>query len=145
MDPLVVPGVLASLSKIAEFIKVVSSEAGLHEKTAYRLRLAVDEIATNIITHGYLEANIEGVLELQATIDEKTLLISIEDTAKAFNPLKHTFPDDLDLPLEERKVGGLGIYLAIQNVDEFRYERVDGRNRNIFVVNRPTVPENECI
>jgi anti-sigma regulatory factor (Ser/Thr protein kinase) len=138
MDHLVVPGALTSLSLIADFIKKMALAAGLEERAAYRLRLAVDEIATNIITHGYCEANLDGFLDLQATIDENTLKIFIEDTARAFNPLKHATPNHFDLPLEKREIGGLGIYLAIQNVDGFSYERVDGRNRNIFIMYRPT-------
>ena len=139
MGHLVVPGVLTSLSTIAEFVLKAASKAGLEEKAAYRLRLAVDEIATNIITHGYRENNLDGVLELSSIISKKSLTITIEDTAAAFNPLQYAPPDNLDLPITERKIGGLGIYLAIQNTDKFMYERVDGRNRNIFVMNLPEV------
>jgi anti-sigma regulatory factor (Ser/Thr protein kinase) len=45
-------------------------------------------------------------------------------------------PDDLDAPLENRVIGGLGVYLAIRNVDNFMYRHEDGRNHNIFVVKR---------
>jgi serine/threonine-protein kinase RsbW len=50
-----------------------------------------------------------------------------------------TLPDEeeLDLPLEEREIGGLGVMLAREGVDDFRYERIDGRNRTMIVVNRP--------
>jgi serine/threonine-protein kinase RsbW len=78
-------------------------------------------------------------LELCAIIGENSLTITIEDTATAFNPLQYAPPGNLDLPITERKIGGLGVYLAIQNTDKFLYERVDGRNRNIFVMNLPKV------
>lgn len=136
MDPLTVPGTLDSLGAIAGYVKAASAAAGLGKKAAYRLRLAVDEIATNIITHGYAEAGLEGVVGLWAEIDEKTLTISIEDTGVAYDPRQRETPDDLDLPLEQRQIGGLGVYLAIQSVDKFLYERVGDRNRYTFIMNR---------
>jgi anti-sigma regulatory factor (Ser/Thr protein kinase) len=143
MKPLTVPGTLDALGTIRKYVKAAAAAAGLDKKASYRLRLAVDEIATNIITHGYAEAGLEGVVNLRAKIDEETLTISVEDTGVAFDPLRHETPDDLNLPLEQREIGGLGVYLAIQNVDEFLYEYVEGRNRNVFVVNRPAVPVKE--
>jgi anti-sigma regulatory factor (Ser/Thr protein kinase) len=110
--------------------------AGLDKKSAYRLRLAVDEIATNIVVYGYQGSKTEGVIELHAVIAEQTLTLTIEDTGPPFDPRSRPEPDDLDLPLDERDMGGLGIHLAITGVDEFVYERVGLRNRNIFIVSR---------
>jgi serine/threonine-protein kinase RsbW len=139
MAPLTVPGTLDSLELIGKYVLAAAAEAGLDKKAAYRLRLGVDEIATNIITHGYEETGQEGVVDVQATIDDRKLTITLEDTAPAFDPLQHITPntDEFAKPLEERGIGGLGVYLALEGTDEFLYERVDGRNRNIFIVNRP--------
>lgn len=139
MEPLSVPATLDSLGVIAEYVKAASAAAGLSKTAAYRLRLAVDEIATNIITHGCAEAGSEEVVDLQAEIDEETLTISIEDRGVAYDPRQCETPDDLDSPLEQRQVGGLGVYLVVQSVDEFFYERVGDRNRNVLIMNRPTV------
>jgi anti-sigma regulatory factor (Ser/Thr protein kinase) len=135
MEPLTVPGTLDSLGMVADYVRMATTAAGLDKKASYRLRLAVDEIATNIVTHGYAEAGREGNLALQAVIDRKALTISIEDTGVAYEPQTQP-PDSLDSPLEERQIGGLGVYLAIQNVDKFHYERVGGRNRHTFIVAR---------
>lgn len=137
MEPLRLPGTLDSLSSIGAYVLAAAAEAGLEKKAAYRLRLAVDEIATNSIVHGYEEAGIEGMLEVQADIDEHDLTIFLEDTAGAYDPRQTMLPQDLDQPLEERQIGGLGVYLTVQGVDTFLYERVGDRNRNIFVMNRP--------
>ena len=143
MDPLTVPGTLESLDDIADYVMAAAAIAGLDKKTSYRLRLAVDEVATNIVTHGYAEAGLEGVLDLRADIDEKALTIFIEDTGVAYDPLQHQLPDDLDRPLEQRQMGGLGVFLAIQSVDKFLYERVGGRNRHTFIMNRGTALSEE--
>ncbi|HEY9873892.1 MAG TPA: ATP-binding protein [Candidatus Obscuribacterales bacterium] len=138
MEPLTVPGTLDSLSAIAKYVMAAAAAVGLDKKATYNLRLAVDEIATNIIIHGYEEASIQGVLDLRAEIDEKALTIFIEDTGVVYNPYDTETVEEKEfkLPLEERKLGGLGVYLAIQGVDKFSYERVFNRNRNIFVMNR---------
>lgn len=143
MDPLTVPGTLDSLETIREYVTAAATAASLDKKISYRLRLAVDEIATNTITHGYAEAGLEGVVDLWAEIDEKTLTISIEDTGVAYDPRQSEPPDDLDLPLEQRQVGGLGVFLAIQSVDKFLYERVRGRNRHTFIVKRTAASSEE--
>lgn len=136
MDPLSVPGTLESLAAIRKYVRAAAIAAGLDKKTAYRLGLAVDEVATNIITHGYAEAGLEGTLDLRAEIDETALTISIEDTGVSYDPQQSWVnPDELDLPLGQRTIGGLGVYLAMRNVDKFFYEPMGDKNRHTFVVN----------
>jgi len=136
MESLTVPGTLDSLRAIRDYVTAAAAAVGLEERVGYRLRLAVDEIATNIITHGYGEAGREGVVELRADFDEENLTICVEDTGIAYDPLQYQDRDDIGLPLEQRETGGLGVYLAVRGVDEFIYERVGDRNRHTFVVHR---------
>lgn len=138
-EAITVPGTIESLDAIAQYIISVAQQAGLDKKASYKLRLAIDEIATNIIIHGYQEAGKEGVLDVQAVIDEHSLTVAVEDTGAAFNPLEKVplETETLDRPLAQRPIGGLGIFLAFQGVDKFVYEKLGDRNRNIFVVNRP--------
>ena len=138
MEPLTVPGTLDALATIGKYVLTAAEAAGLDKKASYRLRLAVDEIATNIVTHGYDEANLEGVIIIRADIDETALTIFLEDTGASYVPGQVSKRNDLHLPLEERQIGGLGVYLAIQGVDQFHYEPLEGRNRHTFVVNRTT-------
>ena len=60
MKPLRLPATLDSLEQLGEYVIAATAEAELDAKAAYGLRLAVDEIATNIITHGYEEAGKTG-------------------------------------------------------------------------------------
>jgi len=137
-----VPATLDSLGAVAEFVMAAAAAAGLDKRASYRLRLAVDEIATNIIVHGYVEAGLQGALELCADSDERTLTLSIEDTGVAFDPRQAAVPET-DLPLEQRPIGGLGVYLAMRSVDEFLYERVGDRNRTIFKLHLSSGPLEE--
>lgn len=134
----VVPGTLDSLGPIRDFVKEAASEAGLDAKRTYRLQLAVDEISSNIVIHGYQEHDRTGDVEVQVALDEQALTITLTDSAIPYNPLDRPEPDDLDAPLENRMIGGLGVYLAIRNVDDFQYRFEDGKNHNIFVVKRPS-------
>jgi anti-sigma regulatory factor (Ser/Thr protein kinase) len=138
MDLLIVPGTLESLGSIGRYVLAAADAAGLDRRAAYHLHLAVDEVATNTITHGYEEAGRTGSLTIRADLDAAKLTITMEDSALPFDPRGAQRPEQIDLPLEERPIGGLGLYLTAQSVDEFRYEYADGRNRNIFVVKRPS-------
>lgn len=137
MKPLTVPGRLDSLSAIGQYVNAAALAAGLDKRVSYRLRLAVDEIATNIISHGYEEAGETGDVMVQADIDQDALTITLEDTAVPFDPRHFERPDQIDKPIEERPIGGLGVYLAMENVDKFDYEYVNNRNRNTFIIKRP--------
>ena len=138
MQSLLVSGNLDSLSDIGHFVNAAAAQAGLDKKVAYRLRLAVDEIATNIVVHGYDENGLTGDVLVMAELDAQALTIILEDSSPPFDPRNLLGrPEHIDRPMEERPIGGLGIYLTIENVDKFDYEFVDQRNRNIFVVRRP--------
>lgn len=138
MKMLRVPGTFDSLSAIRDYVRRAAALAGLDDGRSYRLQLAVDELATNIVEHAYGPSAGSGDIFVHAEIDGAHLRVTIEDTAPAFDPTQHARPADLASPLEGRSLGGLGIYLAMLNVDEFRYEYVDRRNRSILLVALPT-------
>jgi anti-sigma regulatory factor (Ser/Thr protein kinase) len=136
MQPLNVPGNLDSLSAIRKYVNNAAAQAGLDKKVAYRLLLAVDEIATNIIVHGYEQAGKTGEVTVQAEMDEDHLTITLEDSAAPFDPRYFERPGHIDKPIKERPIGGLGIYLALENVDVLDYEYVNNRNRNSLIIKR---------
>ncbi len=134
MEAMTVPGTLEALGDIRAYVTNAAGLAELDDKRTYRLALAVDEIATNIVTHGYQESNTSGNIGVSASVEDGSLFIILSDTAPPYDPLQRPEPDDLDAPLAERQMGGLGVFLARQNTDEYRYEYADEQNRNIFVV-----------
>ena len=138
METLTVSGTINSLDTIALYIKQAAETANLDPKAAYKLRLAVDEIATNIIIHGYQEAKRTGEIYLRAEIDDRNLTIAIEDTGVLYNPTQKAAlqSEYFNQKLETREVGGLGIYLVRESVDEFYYQQIDNRNCNFLIVHR---------
>jgi anti-sigma regulatory factor (Ser/Thr protein kinase) len=136
IQSLTVPASLNALAEIGTLVLAAADAAGVAGQARYGLRLAVDELATNTINYGY-QGTAPGTIDVRAEMDDKTLTIILEDSGVPFDPRQVPPPANLHLPAEQREPGGLGIYLAMQGVDYFFYERVGGRNRNVLVVNRP--------
>lgn len=136
IEKLSVPVSLDSLSKLRQYVKDACSSTRIDKARAYNLQLAVDEIATNIITHGSKGAGPGGELSIRGELTDKSLIITLEDNGPAFDPRNRELPDEADLakPLEERSIGGLGIFLALKGVDRFDYRRVGNRNLNVLEV-----------
>jgi anti-sigma regulatory factor (Ser/Thr protein kinase) len=130
------PGTVDSLDSLREYVGELAERAGLAKKQVYSLKLAIDEIATNIILYGYEAAGIKAAYSLTSEITEHELILTLEDEAAEFNPLNREMPTEEDLlqELDGREIGGLGIFLTINGVDEFTHEYRDGRNRNRFVM-----------
>ncbi len=125
-----------SLKALREYAVEAARQAGLSKARVEGLRMAIDEYATNIITYGYRDAGLDGDIYASATINDEDLVISLIDSAVAYDPTNRKDPTNLDEPLEERDIGGLGIMLVRQSVDEWIYERVENRNCNYFVLKR---------
>ena len=138
MNQRVFPAHLDSLSALRKFVRELAQEARLSTAAAYRLQLAVDEIATNIITHGYEKTSRSGAVTVSAELSAGELTIILEDTGLPYDPRAHVLPSEeqLQLPLEERREGGLGLFLALRGVDQFDYQRSGDLNRNIFIMRR---------
>lgn len=134
LEPLTIPGRSEALSQLMDYVAWVAAAAGLGEGATYRLSLAVDEIATNIVLHGYDDAGRSGDLTIWADNDDDRLTVYLEDTGEPFDPRQAPQPADLDRPLEERRDGGLGIYLALWGVDSFAYESSANANRCVFMM-----------
>ncbi|MFD0688695.1 ATP-binding protein [Actinomadura fibrosa] len=130
-----IPASLTCLERVAEFVLSLGRDEDLPSDSVYRLRLATDEIVTNIIMHGYRERG--GDIELRACADRAVIGVRVEDQAPPFDPgerLAAAVPPDL--PLADREIGGLGLLLAARSLDDLRYEFVDGRNRNTLLIRR---------
>jgi phosphoserine phosphatase RsbU/P len=136
MDAVTFPGTLDALSSIRQYVKTAAETAGLDRSAAYKLVLSVDEIATNVIEHGYNEAGLKGDISVGAARDNDSLVIRLADTGKPYDPNARPEINDVELSkaLEDRPVGGLGILLAKDGVDDLQYETTASGNVCRFVV-----------
>ena len=92
-----------------------------------------------MVLHGYEEAGVSGNLTVTGGVDCGRLVVQLYDTGKSYDPTKHSVPtaELLSLPLDERDVGGLGILLARDGVDDLQYEASEHGNVHRFIVNLP--------
>ena len=88
--------------------------------------VALDEIISNAVKYGGRGAR--GRMSLGLSADEGSVRATFSDDGVAFNPLTAPEPD-VNVPLEDRPIGGLGIFLVTHLLDEMKYERENGRNR----------------
>ena len=111
-----------SLAEISRFILEAIRGSDLDEREAFHLMMAADEACTNIIKYGR-----SGDIEIKCDVEDGKVEVEIVDDGAPFDPLKAPLPD-IDGPLEERKVGGLGIYFIRALTDDLRYQRQGGKN-----------------
>ncbi len=97
-----------------------------------QIDVAVEELYTNICNYAYPKG--EGTAEVTADIvgELPEVEITLRDAGKPYNPLEKDDPD-LDVEPEDRQIGGLGIFMVKNSMDELRYEYKDGQNINIIV------------
>jgi serine/threonine-protein kinase RsbW len=93
----------------------------------YLTNLAIEEFVTNSIKYGYSDLA-EHIIEVELRLSAEELVVTVVDDGKPFNPLEVPEPDT-HLPLEERPVGGLGIYLLRKMFDHMDYARTNGKNQ----------------
>lgn len=109
---------------IYQFISFCNEEK-ISLASIYKLRLAMEEILVNIINYSFQDKNQHEIL-IRINSSADNLTMEFIDDGIAFDPL--TVPDPQDIPLEQRKPGGVGIYLVKTMMDVFKYKRIDGNN-----------------
>lgn len=136
------PGTVDSLEPLRDCVGEKAEKAGLSKKAIFNLKLAIDEIATNIILYGYEAAGLQADIELTSELTDNELIITLSDVAQPFDPLARDLPtdEDLRLSLEERQIGGLGIFLTVNGVDDFAYQYSEGKNINSFTMKLSSGP-----
>jgi len=102
-------------------------ERGVSAQIQNFANLAIEEFATNSIKYGYDDTK-EHLIEVSLSLSSGELLLIITDDGHAFNPLAAPEPK-VRMPVEDRPVGGLGIYLVRKMSDQMEYAREGGKNR----------------
>jgi anti-sigma regulatory factor (Ser/Thr protein kinase) len=123
---LVLKNDVAELEKVLAFIADLCARHNIPPDTEYDLKLALDEVVSNVARHAYPKDE-DHQFTLGVTVSDEEFAARVIDDGIAFDPLAHP-PPNLDVPLEERKEGGLGIFLVRQIMTSVEYQRVDGKN-----------------
>jgi serine/threonine-protein kinase RsbW len=131
---------LSELEKLNEAVDAFALTQAWKPDTLFHVKLALEEIVINIINYGADEGEVPAIkVRLQQEGEQVT--IDIWDSGMAFDPLQSGLPD-VSSSLDERPIGGLGVYLVRQLMDSVSYER-DGEWNKIHLVKAATVADDQ--
>lgn len=126
-ESITVKAVMGNLEKVLSFVrkKMNETEGGMLD--CITLEMVVEELYTNIVSYAYGKKT--GIVTVMCSAKQKPLELNVTfmDRGIPYNPLEHEDPD-IRAPLEERKIGGNGILIAKEMMDDMQYEFRDGVN-----------------
>ena len=157
MDEITLDAVVANIETVTDFIDKILEDIECPMKVKIQIDIAIDEIFSNIVYYAYRDAaackgadcnentdskeksgnnenarrndnkNGKVTVQIQTCDNPKSVSITFIDSGIPYNPLETKEPD-ITLSAEERQIGGLGIYMVKKNMDEMKYEYMDGKN-----------------
>ncbi len=117
---------LEEISRLESFAETIGQELGIDLATVTKLNLALEEAVANVINYAYPPGT-EGQVEIVASATPSKLKVTITDQGQPFDPTAQRAPD-VTLGVQERQIGGLGIFLIRNIMDSVNYERAGGCN-----------------
>lgn len=123
---LILQNEVSEISKLAPFIESIGEELALPHSLVFNLNLALEEAISNIIFYAYPDQKGKEV-KVQAITTDHNLIFTLTDSGEEFDP---TRVEDADITLSaaERPIGGLGIFLIKNIMNELEYQRIEGKN-----------------
>ena len=117
---------IGQIRKLTDFVESVAEELQMEPGLAFGMNLALEEAVTNVILYAYNKGT-NGYVDIDVIQYDDTVEFILSDSGKPFDPT--AVPDaDVTLKAEDRQIGGLGIFLVRQIMDDVRYEYKNGRN-----------------
>jgi anti-sigma regulatory factor (Ser/Thr protein kinase) len=123
------------LSQLMGQVEALLISNSVGDSVIYQVNLILEEILTNIIKYAYQDENAHEIL-VHLHLEDDLIRIHFEDDGVAFDPRQAAEPD-LDRPLEEIRIGGLGLHLVRANAERIEYKREGTKNR-LTIRLRPT-------
>ena len=117
---------VSEITKLNAFVKSATTALNMENELANRIKLAVEEAVTNIIDYAY-PVDIEGTINVTIEADKENIRFILTDSGAEFDPTSVS-KADTTLTVDERPIGGLGVFLVRNLMDSINYERSDGKN-----------------
>jgi len=115
---------IKQLNRVLNFITAELKKTDYEPEIQNKIEMASEEIFTNIADYAYAEDG--GKVKIAVSI-ANGIEITFEDNGKPFNPTEHPDPD-LEKPIKDREIGGLGLFMVKQVMDEVEYTRENDKN-----------------
>ena len=117
---------ISEIGRLYEFIEEVGNEFSLAPDVVFNLNLVLEEAVVNVINYAYPKEEHQSIY-LSARMHDGSIVLVLTDTGKEFDPT--AAPEvDVTLSADDRQIGGLGIFLIRQIMNEVKYERIEGKN-----------------
>ena len=123
---IIIKNEIAELERVAVFVEEVSQLLSLDSETTMNLNLALEEVVSNVILYAYPQKMGENII-IKASSDDNILVFTITDKGDEFDPTK-VEDADITLAAEDREIGGLGIFIVKNIMNEVTYQRLEGKN-----------------
>ena len=117
---------LSELDRLLMEVECFLVRCAVAGREAYHIQLALDELVTNVISYAYDSEN-GHVIDVMLTHNPGSVEMTLQDEGRPFNPLMAPEPD-VNIPVQRRRIGGLGIHFVRKTMDELVYERKNGKN-----------------
>ena len=126
-EELVIEAVVDNLDAVNSFVHKSIEQFEVSKRTLMQLDLVIEEIFVNVASYAY--APNTGSVKILIEVKEEPLTVSLTfiDSGVPYNPLEKSDPD-VDLSADDRQIGGLGIFLTKNLVDDISYKFIDGQN-----------------
>ena len=117
---------ISEINKLSQFIDEIGEEFSLTPDIIFNLNLVLEEAVVNVINYAYPKEEHQSIF-LSAKLQDSSIVFVLTDTGKEFDPTMA--PEaDITLSAEDRPIGGLGIFLIRQIMNQVKYERIEGKN-----------------
>ena len=127
MKSITVEAKIENVDKVTEFVNEVLEEKDCPLKVQMQLDVAIDEIFGNIAYYAYGKGSGNATIQIEMEDNPPKITLTFIDQGIPYNPLENKDPD-ITLDIEDREIGGLGIFLVEKTMDELSYEYADGQN-----------------
>ena len=127
------PAQLRAFEQVKSLIEEFGEAAGLGREDRHKLTLIVEELFTNTVTHGHRG---DSTAPVQISLEDTAAGVELtyEDSAPQYDPVAASRRTDIESTINERRVGGIGVFLTIGLTDGADYSYVEGRNRISFTL-----------
>ena len=133
MKKLEIAATVESLPHVMEFIDANLKETGCGMKAQTQIEVSVEELFVNIAHYAYKDTTGVAAITFDFDAASRTVTISLIDGGVRYNPLSKPDPD-ITLSVEDRQIGGLGIFMVKKNMDEVLYDYAD--NKNVITIKK---------
>ena len=127
MTELTIAATVENIEVVTDFVNQQLEELDCPMKAQMQIDIAIDELFSNISHYAYNPDVGQATVRVEVVEDPLAVIITFIDNGKPYDPLAEADPD-ITLSIDERQIGGLGIYMVKKSMDDIAYEYKDGQN-----------------